>query len=65
MRHRRLRRGEADDPEYGRASGKADVARLQPVEMVTIDDPLFGGWAQAQPKHFDDGGLYDQIFTAR
>lgn len=43
----------------------ADVARFQPVEMVTIDDPLFGGWAQAQPKHFDDGGLYDQIFTVR
>jgi sulfate transport system substrate-binding protein len=33
--------------------------------MVTIDDPLFGGWPQAQPKHFDDGGIYDQIFTAR
>ncbi len=43
----------------------ADVARFKQIEMVTIDDPLFGGWAQAQPKHFDDGGVYDQIFTAR
>ncbi|HOZ28201.1 MAG TPA: sulfate ABC transporter substrate-binding protein [Hyphomonadaceae bacterium] len=52
-------------PNDPSAADPADVARLQPVEMVTIDDPLFGGWAQAQPKHFDDGGLYDQIFTAR
>ena len=52
-------------PNDPSAADPADIARLQPVEMVTIDDPLFGGWAQAQPKHFDDGGLYDQIFTAR
>ena len=24
--------------------------------------PLFGGWAQVQPKHFDDGGIFDQIY---
>jgi sulfate transport system substrate-binding protein len=52
-------------PNDPSAADPADVARFQPIEMVTIDDPLFGGWAQAQPKHFDDGGLYDQIFTAR
>jgi sulfate/thiosulfate transport system substrate-binding protein len=52
-------------PNDPSAADPADVARLQPIEMVTIDDPLFGGWAQAQPKHFDDGGVYDQIFTAR
>ena len=40
----------------------ADVARFQQIEMVTVDDPLFGGWAQAQPKHFDAGGLFDQIY---
>ena len=52
-------------PNDPAAADPADVARFQPMEMVTIDDPLFGGWAQAQPKHFDDGGLYDQIFTVR
>ncbi|HOY76856.1 MAG TPA: sulfate ABC transporter substrate-binding protein [Hyphomonadaceae bacterium] len=52
-------------PNDPSAADPADVARFQPVEMVTIDDPLFGGWPQAQPKHFDDGGIYDQIFTAR
>ena len=40
----------------------ADVARFQQIEMVTIDDPLFGGWDEAQPKHFDDGGVFDQIY---
>jgi sulfate transport system substrate-binding protein len=32
------------------------------IEMLTIDDPVFGGWDQAQPKHFDAGGLFDQIY---
>ncbi|MCB1488679.1 MAG: sulfate ABC transporter substrate-binding protein, partial [Bauldia sp.] len=32
------------------------------VEMVTIDDPLFGGWASAQPRFFADGGIFDQIY---
>jgi sulfate transport system substrate-binding protein len=39
-----------------------DLQRFQNIEMVSIDDPLFGGWAQAQPKHFDAGGLFDQIY---
>lgn len=33
------------------------------LELLTIDDPLFGGWKQAQEKHFDDGGIFDQIYT--
>lgn len=32
------------------------------VALVTIDDPIFGGWAKAQPKHFGDGGIFDQIY---
>jgi ABC-type sulfate transport system substrate-binding protein len=28
--------------------------------MTTIAD--FGGWAAAQKTHFDDGGLFDQIY---
>jgi sulfate transport system substrate-binding protein len=27
---------------------------------VTIDD--FGGWKEAQPRFFGDGGIFDQIF---
>jgi sulfate/thiosulfate transport system substrate-binding protein len=40
----------------------ADIARFHEIEMVKIDDPLFGGWAAAQPKHFDEGGVFDQIY---
>ncbi|MGH6760613.1 MAG: sulfate ABC transporter substrate-binding protein [Phyllobacterium sp.] len=32
------------------------------VKLVTIDDPIFGGWAKAQPYHFSDGGVFDQIY---
>jgi sulfate/thiosulfate-binding protein len=35
------------------------------IALVSIDDPLFGGWATAQPKHFGDGGIFDQIYTAQ
>jgi len=44
------------------AADPADVARFKEIEMVSIDDPMFGGWAAAQPKHFDAGGLFDQIY---
>ncbi|HVY88541.1 MAG TPA: sulfate ABC transporter substrate-binding protein [Hyphomonadaceae bacterium] len=40
----------------------ADVARLKQIDMLKIDDPVFGGWAQVQPKHFDEGGVFDQIY---
>jgi sulfate transport system substrate-binding protein len=29
---------------------------------VTIDDALFGGWKKAQPRFFDDGGIFDQVY---
>jgi len=32
------------------------------ITLVTIDDPLFGGWGKAQPEHFGDGGVFDQIY---
>ena len=32
------------------------------IPMVTIDD-TFGGWQDAQQKHFADGGTFDQIYT--
>jgi sulfate/thiosulfate transport system substrate-binding protein len=40
----------------------ADLARFAQIEMVAIDDPLFGGWAAVQPKHFDENGVFDQIY---
>jgi sulfate/thiosulfate transport system substrate-binding protein len=32
------------------------------LNLLTIDDN-FGGWKEAQKKHFADGGLFDQIYT--
>jgi len=32
------------------------------IELFTIDE-LFGGWQKAQKRHFDDGGVFDQIYT--
>jgi ABC-type sulfate transport system substrate-binding protein len=32
------------------------------VTLFTIN-AVFGGWRKAQPEHFDDGGLFDQIYS--
>jgi sulfate/thiosulfate-binding protein len=41
----------------------ADALQKQPeIKLVSIDDPIFGGWAKAQPYHFGDGGIFDQIY---
>ncbi|MCX5580830.1 sulfate ABC transporter substrate-binding protein [Kaistia terrae] len=38
------------------------LTRFPKIDLVTIDDPQFGGWAKAQPEHFGDGGIFDQIY---
>ena len=38
------------------------LQKLPELKLVTIDDPIFGGWAKAQPYHFGDGGIFDQIY---
>jgi sulfate transport system substrate-binding protein len=37
-----------------------DLKRFPDLTLVTIDD--FGGWKEAQPRFFGDGGIFDQIF---
>ena len=39
-----------------------DLQKFAKIDLVTIDDPMFGGWAKAQPTHFADGGIFDQIY---
>jgi sulfate/thiosulfate-binding protein len=41
------------------------ASRFPALTMTPISDPVFGGWATAQKKHFDDGGVFDQIFLRR
>ncbi|MGE6631054.1 sulfate ABC transporter substrate-binding protein [Bacillus sp. NPDC077027] len=38
--------------------------QFEDIDMVTIDDP-FGGWRKAQKRFFDDGGLFDQIYSGQ
>ena len=38
------------------------LTRFPKIDLVTIDDPQFGGWAKVQPEHFGDGGIFDQIY---
>ncbi len=36
------------------------MKRFPRLELFTVDE-VFGGWEQAQKKHFDDGGMFDQF----
>ena len=38
------------------------LQQLPDIKLVTVDDPIFGGWAKAEPEHFGDGGIFDQIY---
>ena len=40
-----------------------DVARFPKLDLVDISH--FGGWGKAQPEHFGDGGIFDQIYVAK
>lgn len=37
-------------------------AQFPQMQLASIDDPAFGGWATAQRVHFNDGGIFDQIY---
>ena len=34
------------------------------AKLFTIDE-VFGGWTKAQKTHFEDGGVFDQIYQAK
>ena len=38
-------------------------SQFKPLKLVTIDQE-FGGWSKAQKKHFENGGIFDQIVRA-
>jgi sulfate transport system substrate-binding protein len=37
------------------------TGKFPKVNLITIDD-TFGGWQKAQKTHFNDGGVFDQIY---
>ncbi len=46
-------------PEY---ADPEDLKRFPKLELFTVNDQ-FGGWANVQKQHFDDGGSFDQIYA--
>jgi sulfate transport system substrate-binding protein len=48
-------------PREPRHADPADLARLPPLRLLTVDE-VFGGWRQAHRTHFADGALFDQIY---
>jgi sulfate/thiosulfate-binding protein len=49
-------------PIYPDQVDKADLVAFPDVKLVKVGD-VFGGWAKAQPEHFGDGGVFDQIYS--
>jgi sulfate transport system substrate-binding protein len=48
-----------------RAEVAKKYARQFPrINVFTVDE-VFGGWQRAQRTHFNDGGVFDQIYSAR
>jgi len=43
-----------------RDASAAPAGAFPPIKLFTIDE-VFGGWSKAQPAHFDEGGVFDQI----
>ncbi|WP_210878693.1 sulfate ABC transporter substrate-binding protein [Roseovarius autotrophicus] len=43
------------------AAAAEDIERFPEVKRLGIDH--FGGWAQVQPQHFGEGGIFDQIYS--
>ena len=37
---------------------------LKKLDLFTVDE-VFGGWKQARAVHFNDDGLFDQIYHVR
>ncbi len=42
----------------------ADLKRFPNLKLFTIEE-AFGGWQKAQQTHFNDGGIFDQIYLAK
>lgn len=49
---------------YYRPAVKLGSAHFPEVKLFTLAE-VFGGWKQAQEKHFADGAIFDQIFQGK
>jgi sulfate/thiosulfate transport system substrate-binding protein len=46
------------------AVAKKYAGNFPKVKLFTIDE-VFGGWSKTQKAHFDDGGVFDQIYQIK
>jgi sulfate/thiosulfate transport system substrate-binding protein len=46
------------------AVAKKYAATFKPITLQSVDE-VFGGWRAVQKKHFDDGGEFDKIYSAK
>jgi sulfate transport system substrate-binding protein len=51
-------------PAVEGAISAEELSKFAKVELFTIDD-VFGGWGKAQAEHFNDGGVFDQIYQPK
>ena len=49
-------------PSNPAAADPEDLKRFPDVKLISIDDPLFGGWAKVTPTFFAEGAIFDQIY---
>lgn len=49
-------------PSRPELADPSDLKRFANINLIRVDD-VFGGWPQAQAKHFADGGVFDQIYA--
>ncbi len=52
-------------PTKPSAASPEDMKRFPQLDLISIDDKMFGGWKQAQAEHFADGGVFDQIYQPK
>jgi sulfate transport system substrate-binding protein len=43
---------------------KKYAQNYKPITLFTVEE-VFGGWKQAQKRHFDDGGEFDKIYQSK
>jgi len=49
-------------PRDPAGAAEADLARFAKLETFRLEQ-VFGGWDEAQKKHFEDGGVFDRIYA--
>jgi sulfate transport system substrate-binding protein len=52
------------DKHFYRPRNAAVASKLPAIELVSVDQH-FGGWPTAQKTHFDDGGIFDQLYGVK